>query len=344
MTNFSEDYNIVYASDDKFSEIMGISILSLLEKNQNVHSISIYILDMGILEENKKKVEEVCNRYTNVLLYWVQAINVEHALNMRVKTDRGSLGQYARLFVSSLLPSEVKRVLYLDCDIVIMDSIKELWNLNLNGNTIGALMDAFSKYYRANIDLHSQDIMFNSGVMLIDLELWKERKIEEKLKQFIRDRKGVIQQGDQGALNAVLSKETYCFSPRFNSVTIFFDFNYQEILKYRKPSTFYTQIEIKEAVENPVIVHFTTSFLSKRPWIKGCQHQYVDIWLKYKEMSPWKENDLLEEEKKSVIQEVYIEIITKVPRNIMIFISGLLQIYGRPLLYKCKKIKRRKMK
>ena len=31
-------------------------------------------------------------------------------------------------------------------------------------------MDAFSRQYRANIDLKPDDIMFNSGVMLIDLD------------------------------------------------------------------------------------------------------------------------------------------------------------------------------
>ena len=142
---------------------------------------------------------------------------------MNVAVDRGSLSQYARLFVSSDLPLDLNRVLYLDCDIIINRSIRELWNLDLNGKTIGALMDAFSKYYRQNIDLEENDIMFNSGVMLIDLRKWRKQKIEEKLMNFIAKKNGRIQQGNQGALNAVLSHDTYCFEPRFNSVTIFYD-------------------------------------------------------------------------------------------------------------------------
>ena len=68
-----------------------------------------------------------------------------------------------------------------------------------------------------------------SGVMLINLQRWREQKIEENLMRFIASKKGRIQQGDQGALNAVLSHDTYCFEPRFNSVTIFYDFTYNEI-------------------------------------------------------------------------------------------------------------------
>lgn len=94
-------------------------------------------------------------------------------------------------------------------------------------------MNAFSKYYRHNIDLEENDIMFNSGVMLIDLEKWRNQKIEENLMNFIAKRNGRIQQGDQSALNAVLRHDTYCFEPRFNSVTIFYDFTYREIIVYQ---------------------------------------------------------------------------------------------------------------
>lgn len=177
---------------------------------------------------------------------------------MNVSVDRGSLSQYTRLFVSSDLPSELQRVLYLDCDIMIKQSIRELWNLNLHGKTIGALMDAFSKYYRVNIELE-EDVMFNSGVMLIDLDKWKKNEIENKVLAFIASKHGKIEQGDQGALNAVLSHDTYCFEPRFNSVTIFYDFTYEEMLIYRRPPKFYTEKQIEIAKNNPSIIHFTTS-------------------------------------------------------------------------------------
>ena len=76
-------------------------------------------------------------------------------------------------------------MLYLDGDIVVKKSIRELWNLEFHGKIIGALMDAFSKPYRSNIDLEPDDIMFNSGVMLIDLEKWRRNDIEKKLLKFI---------------------------------------------------------------------------------------------------------------------------------------------------------------
>jgi len=80
-------------------------------------------------------------------------------------------------------------------------------------------------------------------------------------------------------LNAVLSQNTYCFEPRLNLVTIFYDFTYKEMLIYRRPPKFYSKEQVKKAVGSPVAIHFTTSFLSKRTWMRGCQHQHVNEWL-----------------------------------------------------------------
>lgn len=327
--------HIVYASDDKFAEILGVSLVSLYENSKDMDDIVVYILDSGILEQNKRKLLSVCHFYNRSEITFIYAKNISDKLSMNVVVDRGSLSQYARLFVSSDLPDELQRVLYLDCDIIINRSIRELWNLDLHGKTIGALMDAFSKYYRGNIGLEENDVMFNSGVMLIDLDKWKKDEIERKVLDFIVSKHGKVQQGDQGALNAVLSHDTYCFEPHFNSVTIFYDFTYKEMIIYRKPPRFYLEEQIKEAVNNPSIIHFTTSFLSKRAWMKGCEHKYVGEWIKYKKMSPWKDTALWDDNRPRW-KQWGIEIYKKIPKGIAIRIAGLMQVYGRPLINKLK--------
>jgi lipopolysaccharide biosynthesis glycosyltransferase len=196
-------------------------------------------------------------------------------------------------------------------------------------------LDAFIKYYRSNIDLDKDDIMFNSGVMLIDLEKWWQQCVEDRLLKFIASKNGRIQQGDQGALNHVLSHDTYCFEPRFNSVTIFYDFTYEEMLIYRRPPMFYTKEQVREAIENPSVIHFTTNFLSKRAWVKGCKHHYVDEWLKYKKMSPWRDEALWDDNRPKW-KQTGADIISVMPRRMAVRIAGLMQVYSRPLINKIK--------
>lgn len=324
--------HVVYASDDKFAEILGVSLVSLYEKNTEMEEIHIYVLDSGVSDVNKKRLCSICDKYRRKSIRFISARDISKILSMSVSTDRGSLSQYARMFVSRDLPETLERVLYLDCDIIINDSLYEFWNLDLKGKTIAALKDAFSRQYRKNIELQPDDIMFNSGVMLIDMMKWKEKNIEKRLLSFIKRHNGVIQQGDQGALNAVLSKDTYCFHPRFNSVTIFYDFTYEEMLVYRKPVDFYSKKEVKQAVEHPVIIHFTTSFLSERPWVEGCKHRYVSEWMRYKAISPWNETPLWKPQN-SGIKGIYKKLMKYMPRRWMIDISSVLQVYGRPLYY-----------
>ena len=326
--------HIVYATDDNFAEILGVSLVSLYENSKDVDDIIVYVLDSGISDENIEKLKSLPKKYSRSDLSFIKATDISKELSMNVNLDRGSLSQYARLFVSSVLPAKLDRVLYLDCDIIINKSISELWNLDIKGKTIAALKDAFSKQYRKNIDLEPDDIMFNSGVMLIDLDKWRRENIESKLLEFIRKKNGKIQQGDQGALNAILSKETFCLEPRFNSVTIFYDFSYEEMMVYRKPVDFYPREEIELAVREPSIIHYTTSFLSTRPWYEDCEHRYVAEWFKYKDISPWSDKPLWTEKKKNGIKGLYVSLCNKMPRKLMIGFSGILQAYGRPLVYR----------
>lgn len=323
--------HVVYASDDGFAEILGVSLVSLFKSSKDMDEIQVYILDSGISDINRRRIEEVCTRYHRPLPVWLKARNIADELGMKVAVDRGSLSQYARLFVASDLPSGIERVLYLDCDIIFCQSVSLLWNLDMHGKTIAALNDAFSRQYRANINLEPEDVMFNSGVMLIDLNRWKEQKVEDRLLEFISSKQGKIQQGDQGALNAVLSHDTYCFHPKFNSVTIFYDFTYHELYVYRKPAgKYYTEAEVKEATDQPVIIHFTTSFLSRRPWVKDCHHRYCELWRSYKAESPWKDEPLREDNRPSWKLKG-IKVFNKLPRGLAMHIAGFLQAYGRPI-------------
>lgn len=330
MTESNSRYNIVYASDDGFAEVMGVSILSLFENNQEAEDIRITILDSGISDINKQKVEEVCQRYHRPLPRWIKATDIEEHLEMSVKTDRGSIAQYARIFLTDIFDESVKRVLYLDCDTLIVDSIYELWNIDLKGNTIAALKDAFSKYYRKNVDLEPNDIMFNSGVMLINLDKWRNDRVEDKLASFIKKKNGKVQQGDQGALNAVLSKNTRVLETKFNMVSIFYDLAYKDILLYRKPVDFYSIEEINSGKKNPVIIHYTSSFYNRRPWIEKTSHPETRKWRKYKAQSPWSGSILMKDNRRGIAKFIYY-LYRFSPKKVILILFGVFQVYVRPM-------------
>lgn len=327
--------NILYASDNNYAEIMGISILSLLENNQDIENIRVYIINDNISNDNCQKIEAIFENYHRQSPMWKKVKGINDALQMEVYEDRFSQTQFARLFLEEIVDETDDKILYLDCDTIIHASLEEFWNMSLNGNIGAALADAFSPLYRKNIGLAKEDLMFNSGVMLIDMKGWKEEHIGHQLRAFIRAHKGMVQQGDQGVLNAVLSKRIQKISPRYNFLTNYSAFAYEDMLLYRKPVNIYTKEEIEAAKGEPCIIHYTSSFIVARPWEEGQEHPYKYLWEKYKSMTPWHE-EIKKEKRMKKWKMAYVRISERMPYKVTLICSGILQAYVRPIYGKWK--------
>lgn len=325
-----EDYEIVYAADDDFASIMGVSLLSLLENNQDLENLRVTIFDSGISDENKEKVEEIFQRYNRKMPRWIKPISIQQKLSIDVKTDRGSLAQYSRLYIQDYFDNDVKRILYLDCDTLIVNSIRKLFEMNLGCNIVAGVKDAFSKYYRRNIDLSENDIMINSGVYVVDLDKWRNNRIEDKITEFLIRKKGNVQQGDQGVLNSVLRGKVFSLLPNYNLMSIFYEYSYDEMMKYRKPVNFYSKYEIMEAKRKPIIIHYTSAFNTVRPWFENSTHPETNKWLSYYQRSPWRSIPLTKDSK-SGIKKIIFNIYDFLPQKLALFIASFFQVYVRPL-------------
>lgn len=317
---------VVYTADDAFASALGISLMSLYECSKDLEEIRLYILSDNISKTNMERIESIADRYGRSKPIWIDAIDISRELNLPVQADRGSNVQYARIFIGRIL--EEKRILYVDADVMFRSSIRELWNFPLNGHIAAALLDAFSKQYRTEWELPPDAPVYNNGILVVDLDLWRKQEIEKKSLDVLRRRKGKIMKSDLGLLNLVLSTSTVKISPVWNAVTIFFDFDYDEMIYYRKPpSDFYSREEIEACVRDPKIVHFTSSFASYRPWQEGCEHPYAAEWRQYKQISPWADEPLQKPH-----MSLQARILTLLPRPVMLWTAALLQAYLRPFI------------
>lgn len=325
-----EDYEIVYAADDGFASIMGVSLLSLLENNQDLNNLRVTIFDSGISNENKGKIEEIFREYNRKGPRWIKPVDIQGKLSIDVKTDRGSLAQYSRLYIQDYFGDGIKRILYLDCDTLVVGSIKKLFEIDLGTNIIAGVKDAFSKYYRKNINLSENDMMINSGVYVVELNNWRDNHVESKITKFLVAKNGKVQQGDQGVLNYVLSGKIFPLSPNYNLMSIFYEYPYDKMMKYRKPVNFYSQSEVDEAKKNPVIIHYTSAFNTIRPWFKNTTHPKAQKWIKYYKLSPWRDTSLKKDQKKG-IKKILFTLYNLLPSELSLWIASVFQIYMRPL-------------
>lgn len=283
--------NFVYSSSDSYCEIAGISMYSLMENNKSAEEINIYLIDNHISEANKKRLNDMVASFGRKLHY-VQLLDIEERAGIKINIGRWNISTFGRLFLGTLLPESVEKVLFIDCDTLILQDLTPLWEKDMEGKWLWGADDCRGEAYRTNIGLQPTDNYINNGVLLMDLKAWREEKVEEKLLQFIRECSGDITFVDQGVQNGVISKlgKSGLLPPKYNSITIYYDFTYENILKLRKPPVHGNAEDYKEARENPAIVHFQSCFRSGvRPWTKGCKHPLTGTYLAYKAKTPWKD-------------------------------------------------------
>jgi len=141
-------------------------------------------------------------------------------------TQHVSDAMYLRLQLVDLLPTTVRRVLYLDADILcVSPGLDSLFDFDLDGKTIGAVRDAFTRRMndhgglpRLNdlAHINPQGLYFNSGVLLIDTLAWRERDVRARAESYLEDSASVLRFPDQDALNAVCHRDWYRLDKRWN--------------------------------------------------------------------------------------------------------------------------------
>ncbi len=325
--------NVVYSSSDSFSPVAGVSILSLLYNNKDAEQINIYMIDNNISKENKQRFSQMVANYGRHIVF-IPKPDLNKQAGIEIEVGRWNISTFFRLFLCTILPKDVDRCLYLDCDTVIQHSLKELWEMDLGDKIVGAVDDCRSDRYKTELGLTTDSTYTNNGVLLIDLKSWRKMDVEKDFFEFIVAHNGNITYVDQGVLNGVLAKKNLVkvIHTKYDAMTIFFDFNYKDLLKVRKPEHHLSEQEYTEAITDPYIIHYTACFLSgTRPWNKKNNHPFRSDYLKYKEMSPWKDTPLTPDDR-NFLKKAMTKICNVIPKFMMIGIISLVHSKLYPMV------------
>ena len=188
---------------------------------------------------------------------------------------------YFRLYISDILPPSIDQVLYLDGDVIVRHSLKELWDMDLSGCALAAAPDVTEETTDRYDGLgYSKSFgYFNSGVLLINLAYWRQHQVTKQFVEFIQNRSAAIRYHDQDVLNYIFREQ---------KIMLPIKFNLQDGFLWKTPQYDWSRYgeEVMEAREEPVIVHFTREI---KPWrFSYDPNPFRSTFYKYQDMTKWK--------------------------------------------------------
>jgi lipopolysaccharide biosynthesis glycosyltransferase len=185
-----------------------------------------------------------------------------------------------RILLPDLLP-DVTRILYLDVDVIVVDPISDLWQLDLDGFYLAAVTNVPERHmlgHARDLGLPGADRYFNSGVLLMNLDLMRRDDCAAALSECALGRLDDLLWPDQDALNLVLGDRRLDLHPRWNMMNSIRAFPWSEELL--------DPVAVREAIENPAIVHFEGPRENK-PWHLLCDHPFRGAYREHRLQTPW---------------------------------------------------------
>ena len=246
--------NICLACDDNYAQYAGVVIASVLLNSNKDESFVFYIIAQNLSEKNIVNLFALKN-IKNCEIKIITPPEEFFEVCKEVKTlTHITLPSYFRLRVASLLDAE-DRVLYLDSDLIVEKSLSDLYFTDFKDNFCAGVVDY----------LGQEQVMVNSGVLLINLQKWREENAEKLIFNYIEHNKEKISSGDQEIINAVFKDKILLLPDMWNVQTLnFYSFSNYEM--------------------NYGIVHFIGG---SKPWLFGSFMPFKKKFFYYMSKTEW---------------------------------------------------------
>lgn len=267
---------IVYASDENFLLQTYVSIYSVLANRKNDYYLKFFIF-----------VPENCQifRYDTAWSYDRYSIEYITVLKQYFQNTHSTLQNitkptFYRLIIPLLLP-QYKKCIYLDGDTVCCNDILKLYDTDLENNYFAASKGAIMNFNKSSVeeilDIPNAENYVNAGVLVMDLELMRQKNMVEKFLEY--SAKGYPCQ-DQDVLNKCCYGKIKILPMKNNVYCNVFSAP-ENIIEQR-----FSKEDIAEARKNPTVIHYPREY--SKPW-KNINAAEGYRWWNYAEQAIVKE-------------------------------------------------------
>lgn len=312
--------NICFASDNNYVQHLGATIASIL-KNANLDDeLYFYVLDGGISEENQKNLNSL-NSIKDFNMKFIQVNNKDFA-SCPLTDNYICIATYYRFMIARFI-TDIDKLIYLDCDMIVKSSLRELYETNISDYWLAGVEDIGYYSHRRLLNRETESFYINAGMLLINLKKWREDNIGDRLFKFASETTENLVHNDQDVINMVLDSKIKPLD---------FKWNAQDQCFYKNTwRTHPKGIEIEQAALNPAIIHYTGP---QKPWQNTLIVNQANEYLKYIRLTPWG-NNLPSDGK--IVQLAIKSVINKIQKKPLFALSseflGVNNMEKRKILY-----------
>ena len=244
--------SVSYATDEKYSYPTIVSMTSLVYNADNDTFYNIYILHPPDFTEKSKAflftVQEKYSDRCSIIFF-----NMEDKYKDLSFSKKFSTPVYYRLSLPEILP-DLDKIIYLDSDTLVFEDLKELIQINMEGNVIMGFLDS-SPYVLKDFGFENATVL-NSGVLLMNLDYLRKYDYIKKIEDFIDKNKNRLYQEDQTIINVVMQDKIAPLPPKYGIWAIYSKQEKKEFLDRQLPHLKYKEEDFLYASEHPAILHF----------------------------------------------------------------------------------------
>ena len=193
--------NIAFCVNNSYIPYITVAIKSIAEIHRHC-DVCIHVLTDKISESNRRRLAETIEGYDHIT---TEIHIVDTTLLKGVKTGVWTIYAWYRILLPELLPSDIKKVLYLDADTLVVDDLSELFLTDMTSIAIAAALDPMSsdEFAFERCGYKSDKKYICSGILLMNLEYWREKGLAKMLVDWANSNSERIMFPDQDAINYV---------------------------------------------------------------------------------------------------------------------------------------------
>lgn len=261
------EMNIALCCDDRFAIPAMVCLISVF-KNNTMHKIHAYILTKSLTQGNIGKFKRLSETYQQEIS--VRVVNDDRFDAFNISNNRYSKETFFRFLLPDLV--DASKALYLDCDTIVRGDLSEFYHTDLKDLACAVVEDCDGDEISKHCRLDMWSDYFNAGVILMNLDYWRENNLCYHLTKFALDNSEICLYNDQDAMNVLLENKVKFVDYRYN-------FQHRWFFKQRTYSLRKEKwTKVEAASHNPLVLHFCYEI---KPWHVECKDPYRDEFLSY---------------------------------------------------------------